>query len=112
MIRTKTIMIATALLAAFCFGEAPKTCHSQSVQSEYNTASGYYSRQQWEESSEAFKSVIARYPNTDEAAASHFFLGEAMMQMGDFAGAYQAFQGFLTKLPNHRHAPRALFRLG
>lgn len=84
----------------------------QTVQDEYNIASGYYARGEWDEAIESFKKVIELYPDTVQSAESHFFVGEAMMQNGDFAGAYKAFQGFLTKLPRHGFAPRATFRLG
>ncbi len=113
MIRPKTfcpLMFFSLAIAAVTSSVSP--VDAQVAQDEYNMASGYYARGQWLESIEAFKSVIARFPNTEQAAASHFFLGEAMMQQGDFAGAYQAFQVFLTKLPSHQFAPRAMFRLG
>ena len=85
---------------------------AQIAQDEYNVASTLYARGQWSEAIDSFKEVIARFPNTEQSAASLFFLGEAMMQQGDFAGSYRAYQSFIRKLPRHQFVPRATFRLG
>ncbi len=86
--------------------------NAQSVKDEYRLAAGYYSRSQWDETATAFRSLIEQYPNTQEASAGHFFLGESLMQIGEFAEAYNAYQVFLQRLPDHLFAPRATFRMG
>lgn len=104
-------LVFVCLTLAAC-GLSSSAADAQLAQDDYNVASALYARGQWSEAIESFKEVISRFPNTEQAAASHFFLGEAMMQQGDCAGAYQAYQNFIHKLPRHQFVPRATFRLG
>ncbi len=100
-------------LTTACVLFVPKTsCPAQTVDDQYALAAGYYSRGQWGEAEEAFRAVIARFPNSDQAYASHFFLGESLVQLQRYADAYAEYQAFLACLPNHRLTPRAKFRMG
>ncbi len=84
----------------------------QSMEDDYRVAAGYYSRGQWRETSIAFKKLISNYPNSDQASAGHFFLGEAMMQQGNYGEAFHVYQVFVKRLPKHEYIPRATFRMG
>ncbi len=84
----------------------------QTLEDEYRVAAGYYSRGQWNETSHAFKSLIANHPYSEQASAGHFFLGEAMMQQGNYGEAFHTYQVFAKRLPNHEYIPRATFRMG
>jgi TolA-binding protein len=86
--------------------------NGQLVDQEYQLASGYYSRGQWDESAVAFEDFIKRYPDSHYADIAHFFLGESKIQDSNFAEAYVAFQTFLARQPRHEFKPRATFRMG
>ena len=85
---------------------------AQTIDDENREAAGYYSRQQWDETIVAFRTLISRYPDTPEARTGHFFLGEALMQTDQFDEAYRIYQIFLQKTSDHSFAPRATFRMG
>ncbi len=112
MFRSNLQNLILAVLVLTTLGLPAAAIQGQIAQDEYNVASALYARGQWSEAIGSFKEVIARFPDTEQSAASHFFLGEAMMQQGDFAGAYLAYQSFIRKLPRHQFVPRATFRLG
>ncbi len=99
------------ILVALILFSAGSVC-AQGLDDEYRLAAGYYSRAQWDESASAFQSVIRRYPATDKAIISHFFLGESLMQVKNFGEAYKAYQVYLQQRPGHKFAQRATFRMG
>ncbi|MCH2178811.1 MAG: tetratricopeptide repeat protein [Mariniblastus sp.] len=84
----------------------------QTVNDEYGLAAGFYSRAQYSEAIVAFERVIQRYPQTEMAAVSHFFLAESYVQEEDYSNAYPAYQQFLTLIPGHKFSARAQFRMG
>lgn len=84
----------------------------QNPETEYALAAGFYARQQWDLSAEAFELFIADHPGTPQALAAHFFLGEAHVQQNNFAAAYPAYQRYLNLYPEGEFSSRATFRLG
>ena len=80
--------------------------HSQDLADEFRLAAGFYSRGQWDETAASFKSLIARFPNSEEAAEGHFFLGEALMQQAEYGEAYNVYQVFIQRLPHHPFVPQ------
>jgi TolA-binding protein len=85
---------------------------AQDADTEFKLAAGYYGRQQWNEAVESFEAIVQRYPNTDFAIRSSFFLAESSIQQGDFNRAYRQYQQFLVANGQHPLAPRAMFRMG
>ncbi len=86
--------------------------NGQTPETEYALAAGFYARTQWAESAQAFKSFIADHPDAPQASPASFFLGEALVQQGDFESAYPAYQRYLNENPNQKFTARAAFRLG
>ncbi len=72
----------------------------------------HYARGEWDETIITFRSLIKRYPHSEQAAVGHFFLGEALVQTGEFADAYTAYQTFIARNPRHAYLPQATFRMG
>lgn len=91
---------------------APATLLGQNPETEYALAAGFYARQQWDLSADAFKMFIADHPDTPQASAASFFLGEAYVQQNDFQSAHPAYQHYLNQHPDGEFASRASFRVG
>ena len=107
----KATMFASWLVIGGNFAVLPVT-YGQTPETEYALAAGFYARQQWTESAEAFGTFISDHPSAPQAWAAHFFLGEAFVQQQDFASAYPAYQQYLNQNYHTEFAPRASFRLG
>lgn len=105
------VFCATCLAISGSFAALP-TANGQAPETEYALAAGFYARTQWAESAEAFKTFIADHPNAPQTSTASFFLGEALVQQGDFESAYPAYQRYLNENPNHKFTARAAFRLG
>lgn len=109
--KKQRMFYATCLAIGGSFALLP-TANGQTPETEYALAAGFYARTQWAQSAEAFKSFIADHPDAPQASAASFFLGEALVQQGDFESAYPAYQRYLNENPNQKFASRAAFRLG
>ena len=109
--KKRRALCATWLAIGGSFAMIP-SANGQTPETEYALAAGFYARTQWAESAEAFKRFIADHPETTQASAASFFLGEALVQQGDFESAYRAYQQYLNKNPNQKFTARAAFRLG
>ncbi len=108
----KTIRLSLALACLLALFGPVNPVRAQDLSDEYRLAAGFYSRGQWEETATAFRSLIARFPNTPEAAKGHFFLGEALMQQAEYGEAYNVYQVFIQRQSKHLFVPRATFRMG
>ena len=105
------ILIVIALFTTFC--EA-RDCAAQSQSSDtrYKLAAGYYERGQWDEAKQALNQFLINYPNAPETPQASFFLAETMMQQLEFKAAYVRYQHFLKDFSGHPLAARAMFRMG
>ena len=88
------------------------TAVGQTLETEYALAAGFYERSQWTQSADAFASLIAEHPDSPQASAAYFFLGEAYVQQNDFESAFPAYQQYLNQNPHREFSSRAAFRLG
>jgi|GEM_PF-2333695 len=107
----RRVFCATCLAIGGSFAMLP-TANGQTPETQYALAAGFYGRTQWAESAEAFKAFIADHPGAPQASAASFFLGEALVQQGDFESAYPAYQQYVNENPNREFTARASFRLG
>lgn len=98
-----------AAVLFFCCSIFPAS--AQTTNDQYGLAAGHYERQEYELAVEAFRDLIEEYPSTRKAAISYFFLGESLVQLGDYQAAYPAYEIFLNRLPQDEYATRAKFRL-
>ncbi len=101
-----------ALLSVWMFAFSSAACYAQSVADDNLIAAGYYSRQQWPESIDAFSRLIENHPGSVEASVAPFYLGEAYMQTDQFQLAYRSFQQYLVQHPRSDLSARATFRMG
>ena len=88
------------------------TAVGQTLETEYALAAGFYERSQWVQSADAFTLFIAEHPDSPQASAAYFFLGEAYVQQNDFESAFPAYQQYLNQNPHREFSSRAAFRLG
>lgn len=64
----------------------------------------------WADASEAFQTLLDRFPNSPFSARAQFALAEARMADGEDAEAESAFNDFLRLHPGDPRAPEALYR--
>ncbi|MFK7766959.1 MAG: tol-pal system YbgF family protein [Mariniblastus sp.] len=105
-------MCALIMLPTLWQTNSLQAASQDSARDAYAIAAGHYSRGNWDDSVNAFESVLRNYPDSNEAIDATFFLAEVMMQRQEFGPAYNAYQLFMQKYPNHEFTQRATFRLG
>ena len=103
---SRWIAAATLMLASVA-----TLASGQTVNEQYSLAAGHYERQEFDSAIEQFRSIIETYPSTRRAAVSYFYLGESLIQKGDYHAAFPAYEIFLARLPQDDFAARAQFRL-
>jgi len=79
---------------------------------QFAVAAGHYDRQRWKLAIEEFQTFLQKYPNDRRTNQSGFFLGEALLQLGQFDEARQRFQQYSAREPEGKYARPALFRAG
>ncbi len=78
----------------------------------YNTAYELLGNRQIEESIEAFKAHLQRYPDGRYAPNAHYWLGEIYLLQNDLSAAEEAFSTVVNDFADDRKAPDAMFKLG
>ena len=69
-------------------------------------AAGHYDRQQWKLAVEEFRTFVEKYPNDRRANECVFFLGEALLQLGNIDEARQQFQTLCQPRARRASTPR------
>ncbi len=103
----RSVLIGCLLFACSADGQEL----SVAVDEQYGMAAGFYERGEYAEAIDTFRDLIQSHPETPQAAMSHFFLGESLLQLSDYRAAYPAYQIFLKRFPDHPNSKRARFRL-
>jgi TolA-binding protein len=79
---------------------------------QFAVAAGHYAAQRWSLAAEEFQKFLADHPDHARRIKAAFFLGEALVQSGDFEHAREHFSAAREADPNGRYARQALFRAG
>jgi len=108
--RHPSTLISLALAAVACSAASPATAGP--AEDQYKVAAGHYGRGRYQLAVQEFEQFLQQYEQHPQAPEARFFLGEALMQLGQVAQARSHFDAFATAEPEHRLAPRALFRRG
>ncbi len=119
MYNTHTIRIPAALAAALLLSVTALTITALSgtaladaPDEQYDLAARYYAQGRWPEAVDAFQKMVDSFSDHPRADVARFYLGEAMIQTGQFAAAQKMFDQFRQDKPEHEFAPQALFRSG
>lgn len=93
---------------------APATAgtDAQGEEALYNDAYDLLYERKVDESLEAFKQHLERYPNGQYAPNSYYWLGEIYLLKNDLPTAQQWFSDLLNQFPDSRKVPDAQFKLG
>ena len=110
----KTRFVLVIVIAAFAAINLNDNCYAQteSAETQYKMAAGFYERGQWDEARKAFGEFLRDFPNAAQTPQASFFSAETMMQQRQFKPAYLRYQQFLTQFAGHPLAVRAMFRMG
>lgn len=79
---------------------------------QYAVAAGHYARGQWQMAADEFRTLLREYREHPRAGVAPFYLGEALVQLGQFDEAHAAFADFTRQNAASPHYKQALFRLG
>lgn len=82
------------------------------AEDQYEIATRQYGEKRYAEAKVEFEEFLKTYPRHTKAPIVQLFLGETLVQMGNFADARGHFDAFHTRYPEHNLAARALFRRG
>jgi tol-pal system protein YbgF len=79
---------------------------------EYEAAYALLKSKDYSGSSSAFKSFVNKYPKSDYAGNSWFWLGFVYQTQGDVDSAANAFSSLIERFPDHTKADDAKYNLG
>jgi TolA-binding protein len=82
------------------------------AEDQYAVAAGHYAAQRWQLAVDEFRALVKDHPDDANSVKEHFFLGEALVQVGKNDEAAAEFKQVLARDPNGPFARQALFRAG
>ena len=100
------------LLAWLGLGSSLAMVWADAPGDHYSVAAGHYAERRWKLAVEEFEALLAADPHHGRAARSHFFTGEALVQLGEFAKANEHFGDYLQMAAAGKYAKQATFRIG
>ncbi len=108
MYRMYTTLTRIALTIAIIASTAQ--AWASPAEDQYTIAAGHYSQQRWQYAASEFRQFLSTYPDHHWRDKANFFLGETLIQLGEYADANQCFQSFVTAQPKGEWSARARFR--
>lgn len=105
---TRPILILGSALCFAMFATAP--LRADEADDQFAVAAGHYDRGHWKLAAEEFRVFLEKHPADRRANHAIFFLGEAMLQLGQFDDARTQFQKYANREPEGKYARAALFR--
>jgi tol-pal system protein YbgF len=91
---------------------SPATALSGSPRDEYDLAYGYILTGDYGLAEETFKAWLAAYPTDPQAIDAQFWLGESLLQQGEYRDAANAFLTVYKTAPESIKGPDSLMKLG
>jgi TolA-binding protein len=89
-----------------------RTASAGEAEDQYAVAAGHYAAQRWQLAVDEFRALIKQHPDDANGIKAHFFLGEALVQLGKYNEATGEFQQVLARDANGPLARQAAFRSG
>ncbi len=87
--------------------EAPEVAPDQRL---YDVSLALYREENYEEAIASFKNFLEKYPNSNLADNSQFWVGESHMALKQYEQAILAFQTVIKKYPKGNKVPNAILR--
>ncbi len=106
-----TMYLFRTLLALLSLAPAAVAL-AESADDQYAVAARHYELSRWQEAADEFTAFLRDYPGHGRANVVRFFLGESLIQFGEYAEAGRQFRDFIEAEPAHRYARQATFRIG
>ena len=82
------------------------------VAAEFGLATVYKDTAKIDLAIETFRAVVNKYPGTDQAEQSGYWVGQLLFGKGDAKGAIVEMKAFISKNPNSELLPMAMLTLG
>ncbi len=79
---------------------------------QYAVAAGHYAAKRWQLAVDEFRALVKEHPDDANSVKAHFFLGEALVQLGKYNEASAEFKQVHARDPSGPLARQALFRCG
>lgn len=79
---------------------------------EYDAAYNLLKEKEYDKASAAFQGIVSKYPNSNYAGNSWFWLGFVYQTKGDMDGSAKAFSSLIEKFPTHSKVDDAKYNLG
>jgi tol-pal system protein YbgF len=77
----------------------------------FNTASEQFRNGDYKGAAAAFRSFIAKYPQSPYQPTAQYWLGNALYALRDYKGSTATWEGVVKNYPQHPRAPEALFAI-
>jgi TolA-binding protein len=100
------------LVLAISLLSTPVRLDAGEAEDQYAVAAGHYGAQRWQLAVDEFQALLKDHPDDANCVKAHFFLGEALVQLGKYDRASAEFKQVLARDPNGPLARQALFRVG
>jgi len=102
-----------SLLAGILHGTLlPGWVLADAAQDQYAVGAAHYAQQRWDLAAEELAEFLARFPQHARANGAHFYRGNALAQLRQFAEARRHFRTVLDQTPEGPLAKQSLFRSG
>jgi TolA-binding protein len=79
---------------------------------QYAVAAAHYANARWQLAADEFRILLKEHADHARSANARFFLGEALVQLGQYDAALIEFGEYTSRHPDGRYARQALFRSG
>lgn len=91
---------------------ASATAMNNDGKDEYDAAYNLLKEKEYDKASAAFQAIVSKYPNSNYAGNSWFWLGFVYQTKGDMDGSAKAFSSLIEKFPTHNKVDDAKYNLG
>lgn len=107
--KTLTVIFTIFLLVSLSF--IPAFSQQKEETKLYRQGITHCLKAEWKQARMNFSKLLDKYPRTSYTDA-RFWLGHAMIQMGDYQSGIDQLQKFANKYPLNNYAAQALFEVG
>ncbi len=104
--------IEKILIVGIVLGIGIVAVGANASESRFNEAAELYEQGRWQDAAIAFTEAVETLSDEEQQAASHFYLGECLMQLEEFSKAREHYRLVLKQTAAGPYAQRAQFRAG
>lgn len=107
----RRLFLTAAILGSLLSTFAPPAV-ADAGDDQFTVAASHYRQHRWQLAAAEFQRMVADHPAHRRTADAVYFLGESLMQLGDYEQARIQFDRLLNDAPDHRFRKQAMFRRG